>query len=284
MKKSGFVAVIGRPNVGKSTFVNHICGAKVAIVTHIPQTTRNTIKGIFTEGETQMIFLDTPGIHQSAKLYNQILNKQATQALGEADVVLYMLDVSRPIGREERVILDLLGEKKKRVVVAVNKVDVKSKTSVANSLHYNEVLAEYGFNDIFYISALKGLHTEEVIEELQKHIPEGEFFYPEDMLTDRKMDFMVAENIRERVMLETREELPHSINVEVMSLDEDEKIVRIIAQISVERESQKGIVIGKGGAKLKEIGTIVRKDLEKDFHKKVYLELQVKVDKKWRNR
>lgn len=282
MKKSGFVAVIGRPNVGKSTFVNHICGAKVAIVTHIPQTTRNTIKGIYTEEDTQIVFLDTPGIHQSAKLYNQVLNKQAKDALAEADSVLYLLDVSRQIGKEEGIILEMLETLKKPVIVALNKVDVHTKQAVENSLAYNQMLQDHGFSDIFYISALKGKNTEEVVDEIKKHLHEGEFYYPEDMVTDHKLDFMVAETVRERVMLETREELPHSVHVEVRNMDEEPKLMSIVADILVERESQKGIIIGKGGGKLKEIGTLVRKQLEEEFKKKVYLELHVKVSKEWK--
>jgi len=283
-KKSGFIAIIGRPNTGKSTLVNKLCGRKIAIVSHVPQTTRNTIKGIYTKDNAQLVFLDTPGIHESAKAYNKVLNQQASHAIGEADAVLYMVDLSRSIGQEEHAIVEMLKSTKKPVVIAYNKVDIKDNKVAKNSFEYKKLFEDVEKKGEHFISALKGMHTEELVEDLVDLLPEGEFFYPEGMYSDQTLDFMVSEMIRERIMLNVKEEVPHSVRVEVTGMDEEtnEKILAIYADIYVERDSQKGIMIGKGGQKLKKIGMEARKNLEKEFNKKIYLELSVKVDPSWR--
>lgn len=284
MKKSGFVAVIGRPNSGKSTFVNSVCGKKIAIVSHIPQTTRNTIKGIYTKGNAQIVFMDTPGIHESIKLYNAMLFKQATDALQEADAVLYMIDLARPFGKEEEAIFELIKKIKKPTIIAFNKIDVSDDRVVKNSLMYKEYIKDLGIKE-HYISALKSRNLDEVLHDLIEVLPEGEFFYPVDMHTDQTIDFMASEAIREKIMLLVHEELPHAVKVNVRAIEEDDekRLTSVYADILVERDSQKAIMIGKGATKLKKIGIEARKELEQMFGRKVYLSLTVKVDKNWRN-
>lgn len=284
MKKSGFVAVIGRPNSGKSTFVNSVCGKKIAIVTHVPQTTRNTIKGIYTKDRAQIVFLDTPGIHESIKLYNTMLSKQAKDALSEADAVLYMIDLARPFGTEEEAIFELIKKVDKPTVIAFNKIDMADDRVVKNSMMYKEYIKGMDVKE-HYISALKSKNLDEVLTDLTAYLPDGEFFYPVDMHTDQAIDFMASEAIREKLMLLVHEELPHAVRVNVRSIEEDDerRITSVYADILVERESQKAIVIGKGATKLKKIGIEARKELEVMFGRKVYLSLTVKVDKNWRN-
>ncbi|MFN7160995.1 MAG: GTPase Era [Candidatus Gracilibacteria bacterium] len=286
MKKAGFVAIIGRPNSGKSTLMNTVCGRKIAIVSHIPQTTRNTIKGIYTKDDRQLIFLDTPGVHDSIRTYNKMLTSQAVQAVEEADAILYIMDISRPFGAEEEGVIDMLKKTEKPVVVAFNKADIISNHTVENSLRYKEAVAELPHHSEHYISGLKGNHIEELLTDLMELMPEQEFYYPEGIHTDAALDFQVGEIIREKAMLRTYEEIPHAISVDVADIDEDneKRLISIMAEIHVERDSQKGVIIGKGGQQLKKIGMDARKELEEMFKRKVYLQLQVKVDKNWRNR
>ncbi len=284
MQKSGFIALIGRPNTGKSTLMNRICGKKIAIVSHIPQTTRNTIKGIYTKDDCQAVFLDTPGLHESARAYNKILNKQAEGAIEEADMVLYLLDISRPFGKEEEVILEMLKKQKKPIHVAYNKVDIKDNHVVQNSMIYKEKLKELPQVKEHYISALKDHNVDEMVEDLCAELPEHPFLYPEDMTTDQALEFLVSETIREKAMLSVHKEIPHSIQVEVQDIDDETnpKVVHVYADLLVERESQKGILIGKGGSMLVKIGKKAREELEGMFGRKVYLELSVKVQKGWK--
>lgn len=285
MKKSGFVAVVGRPNSGKSTFINSVCGKKIAIVSHVPQTTRNTIKGIYTKDNAQIVFLDTPGIHESVKFYNAMLSKQAKDALGEADAVLYMIDLARPFGKEEEAIFELIKNINKPTIIAFNKIDMSDERVVKNSLMYKEYTKDFKGIKEHYISALKLKNLDDVLEDIIEILPEGEFFYPVDMHTDQAIDFMASEVIREKIMLLVHEELPHAVKVNVRSIDEDDerRLTSIFADILVERDSQKAIIIGKGAAKLKRIGMDARKELEEMFGRKVFLSLTVKVDKNWRN-
>lgn len=292
MKKAGFVSIIGRPNSGKSTLMNTICGKKIAIVSHIPQTTRNTIKGIYTNNEKQIIFLDTPGIHDSIRTFNKMLAAQAISAMSEADAILYIMDISRPFGEEEEGIIDMLQKAGKPVVVAFNKADIMSEYTVENSLRYKEAVESLPHASEHYISGLKGKHVEELLEDLANIMPEHEYYYPEGVHTDATMEFQVAEIIREKAMLSTYDEVPHAITVDVMNIedntdtmdDKKKKFITIQAELNVERESQKGLVIGKGGLMLKKIGTEARKELEELFKKKVFLQLQVRVDKNWKNK
>lgn len=283
MRKAGFVSIIGRPNAGKSTLMNTVCGKKIAIVSHIPQTTRNVIKGIYTKGETQMVFLDTPGIHESVKQFNRLMSSQARIAMGEADVVLYVIDLTRPFGKEEETILEALKELGKPVIVACNKVDVKNEYVVQNSIRINEELEGHKEWSVHYISALKQKNIDDLLDAVAEKLPESEFYFPDDVYTDSALDFMVSEAIREKVMLNTFEEIPHAIKVQTVDIDDsDPKIIAIMADVFVERDSQKGMVIGKGGAKLKTIGTEARHDLEDMFGKKVFLKLNVRIAKNWR--
>lgn len=286
MKKAGFVTIIGRPNSGKSTLMNTVCGKKIAIVSHIPQTTRNTIKGIYTKEERQIIFLDTPGIHESLKTFNKMLTAQAQGAMEEADAILYIMDVSRPFGKEEEGIIDLLKKAKKPVVIAYNKSDVLTNHTVENTLIYKDAIADLPHAAEHYISGLKGKHVEELLTDLAELMPEQEFYYPEGIHTDSTIEFQVAEIIREKAMLSTYDEVPHAISVEVVDIEDDteKRLTRIQAEIHMERESQKGLIIGKGGSMLKKIGTEARKELEELFKRKVFLQIQVRVDKNWKQR
>ena len=283
MKRAGYIALIGRPNSGKSTLMNAICGHKIAIVSHVPQTTRQMIKGIYTKDDDQIIFLDTPGIHESIKTYNQLLKKQAVDALYEADAVLYVIDLARSYGREEEGIMDLLRKAEKRVFIAFNKTDLTTPEVIQNSLAYQEIIKNLPHSEVFYVSALKNKHIEELIAGLKTILPEQEHFYPEGTFTDQTMYFQCAELIREQVMTRTFDEIPHAARVEVSAIEDDENLVKIHAEVLIERDSQKGILIGEKAEKIKKIGTEARKELEKLFHKKVFLNLQVHVDKNWRN-
>lgn len=286
MKKAGFVTIIGRPNSGKSTLMNTVCGKKIAIVSHIPQTTRNTIKGIYTKEERQIIFLDTPGIHESLRAFNQMLTAQAQGAMGEADAILYIMDVSRPFGKEEEGIIDLLKKAKKPVIIAYNKSDVLTDHTVENTLIYKDAVKDLPHSAEHYISGLKGKHVEELLTDLAELMPEQEFYYPEGIHTDSTIEFQVAEIIREKAMLATYDEVPHAVSVEVVDIEDDteKRLTRIQAEIHMERESQKGLIIGKGGTMLKKIGTEARKELEELFKRKVFLQIQVRVDKNWKQR
>ena len=282
-KKSGFVAIIGRPNVGKSTLMNTILGKKIAIVSHVPQTTRNTIRGIYTKEDAQIVFLDTPGIHESAKMFNKILSSQALTSIGEADMILYMVDVTRPFGQEEEIIVDMLLKAKKPVILAYNKVDVKGSKVAENSIFLREKFKDFPAVTEHFISALKNSYVDELLETILDKLTEGEFYYPEGMYTDMAIDFQVSELIRESILHLSYEEVPHATKVEVKHIDDDSlKLISIYADILVEREGQKGIMVGKGASKLKEIGIQSRQKLEDLFNKKVFLKLQVKVDENWR--
>ncbi|PIV90201.1 GTPase Era [Candidatus Gracilibacteria bacterium CG17_big_fil_post_rev_8_21_14_2_50_48_13] len=283
MRKSGFISIIGRPNAGKSTLMNTICGKKIAIVSHIPQTTRNVIKGIYTKKDTQMVFLDTPGIHESVKQFNQIMSKQAHIAMDESDLVLYVIDLTRRFGKEEEIILAALQELGKPVIVACNKVDVQDEHVVENSMRINAEMEKNPTWSLIYISALKQKNIDELLAAITEKLPEGEFYFPDDMYTDSALDFMVAETVREKVMLQTYEEIPHAVRVETVEIDDsDPKFVSVFVDIFVERDSQKGMVIGNGGIKLKHIGMDARRELEDLFKKKVFLKLNVRIDKNWR--
>lgn len=286
MKKAGFVTIIGRPNSGKSTLMNTVCGKKIAIVSHIPQTTRNTIKGIYTKEDRQIIFLDTPGIHESLRTFNKMLTAQAQGAMAEADAILYIMDVSRPFGKEEEGIIDLLKKANKPVIIAYNKSDVLTDHTVENTLIYKDAVKDLPHTAEHYISGLKGKHVEELLTDLAELMPTQEFYYPEGIHTDSTIEFQVAEIIREKAMLATYDEVPHAISVEVVDIEDDteKRLTHVQAEIHMERESQKGLIIGKGGSMLKKIGTEARKELEELFKRKVFLQIQVRVDKNWKQR
>jgi GTPase len=279
--KSGFVSIIGRPNSGKSTLLNRLVGEKVSIVTDKPQTTRHVVKGIVTSPEGQIVFIDTPGIHKPIHRMNERMMKSVREAIGDADLVVLIVDCSVPFGRGDEFTLDLLKSVKTKKFLLLNKIDLIAKKKLLPAIdRYAKAAA---FDEVIPISALKGENVDTFLSQIFKYLPEGPMFYPEDQISDQKERSIASEMIREKVILLTEEELPYSTAVVIDRFEEEEKLYRIFASVFVERDSQKGIVIGKGGEKLKEIGTQARKDLESFFGRKIYLELHVTVKKHWRD-
>ena len=280
--RSGFVSVVGRPNVGKSTLVNKLVGEKVAITSSRPQTTRNTIRGVLTEGDTQIVFVDTPGLHKPRNALGERLNKLVYGSLAETDVALFVLDARAPIGPGDRLVAERLSDAKVPVVVAVNKVDIASPEQIGEQL---TEASPWDFDAYVPVSARTGDGMDRLLEELRPRIPDGHFFFPEDASSDQPDAFLAAEFIREKYLSRLREELPHSLAVVVDDMEtRDNGVVAIEASVYVERESQKGMVIGKGGSLLKEVGQQARQELEKVFGSRIYLDLRVKVEKDWQRK
>lgn len=280
---SGFVAILGRPNVGKSTFLNRVVGQKIAIMSDKAQTTRNKIQGIYTEDNAQIVFIDTPGIHKPHSRLGDFMVESALSTLNEVDAVLFMVNATQKRGRGDDFIIERLKNVKKPIYLVINKIDqihpdklLQIMDDYRNTLDYAEV---------FPISALEGNNCPELIESLVNTLPEGPQYYPADQITDHPERFIAGELIREKVLELTREEVPHSVAVVVDRIHrEDDEKVLVQATIVVERNSQKGIIIGKGGEMLKQIGVKARKDIELMLGDKVYLELWVKVQPNWKDR
>lgn len=282
--KSGFISIIGRPNVGKSTFLNHVVGQKIAIMSDKPQTTRNKVQGVVTTEDSQLIYIDTPGIHKPKHKLGDFMVKVARNTLREVDVIMFMVNADEKIGPGDRFIIDMLKDTETPVFLIINKIDLIHPDDLLQTIVTYK--AEYDFAEIVPISALKGNNTDRLLETLKKYLPVGPKYYPDDQVTDHPERFIISEFIREKVLHATREEIPHSIAVIIEKIEREEKrdIVNIMATIVVDRDSQKGIVIGKRGALLKEIGTKARHDIEMLLGTKVFLELWVKVEKDWRNK
>ncbi|SDM88900.1 GTP-binding protein Era [Paenibacillus sp. yr247] len=280
--KSGFVAIIGRPNVGKSTLMNQIIGQKIAIMSDKPQTTRNKIHGVYTSNNGQIVFLDTPGIHKPTSKLGDYMSKVAHGTLGEVDAVLFLVDVADGIGGGDRYIIEQLKHIETPVILVLNKIDlVQPEALLAIITNYKDL---YNFSEIVPVSALKGNNVTTLLEQIVRYLPEGPQYYPADQITDHPEQFVCAELVREKILHLTREEIPHSIAVQIEDMRvEPNGIVHISAVIFVERDSQKGIVIGKQGSLLKEIGRQARRDIETLLGSKTFLELWVKVKKDWRN-
>lgn len=282
--KSGFISIIGRPNVGKSTFLNRVIGQKIAIMSDKPQTTRNKVQGVLTTNDAQYIFIDTPGIHKPKHKLGDFMMKVAQTTLKEVDVILFMVNAQEGYGRGEEFILEKFQSVNTPIFLVINKID---------QVHPDELLTliesykeKYDFSEIIPISALEGNNVETLLAQIKKYIPEGPQYYPADQVTDHPERFIVSELIREKALHLTREEIPHSLAVLIdkMERKENKDIVHVMATIIVERDSQKGIVIGKQGKMLKEIGQRARLDIENLLGSKVFLELWVKVQKDWRNK
>jgi GTP-binding protein Era len=281
MSKSGFVSIIGRPNSGKSTLLNRLVGEKVSIVTDKPQTTRHVVRGIVTRPEGQITFLDTPGIHKPIHRMNERMMKAVRDSIADVDLVLLIVDASASFGRGEEFTLELLKPVSTKKFLLLNKIDrIQKKVLLPIMDRYSKAV---DFQEIIPISALRGENVESLISEIFKHLPEGPMFYPADQISDQQERTIAGEMIREKLILLTEEEMPYSTAVAVEQFEEGEKLHRILATVYVERESQKAIVIGRGGQKLKEIGTEARKELESFFGRKIFLELHVKVKKGWRD-
>lgn len=281
--KSGFVAIVGRPNVGKSTFMNYVLGQKIAIMSDKAQTTRNKIQGVYTKDNAQIVFLDTPGIHKPKHELGEFMVKSAYSALKEVDAVLFMVNVSEKRGPGDDFIIEKLKGIKTPIFLVLNKIDLVTPEVLLERVEsYKDAL---DFAGVFPISVLQGNNVNELMEALIDALPEGPQYYPADQITDHPEYFVVSELIREKILQLTQEEIPHSVAVTVDKMQKDEfDKVHVYANIIVERKSQKGIIIGKGGRLLKEIGTRARRDIQQLLGNKVYLELWVKVEKDWRKR
>lgn len=284
--KSGFVAVIGRPNVGKSTFINNVLGQKISIISPKPQTTRNQIRGIYTTENSQIIFIDTPGIHKPKHELGGIMNRQALNTLSEVDVILLIVDGIQDFGPGDEFVINELKKVKTEVFLVINKIDlIKDKARLmANLLKFQ---ASYDFQEVLYISALTGENIDILLSKIYNLLETGPMYYPSDQASDQPETFIISEIIREKVLLLTREEIPHSVAVVVEEIKDDPKypnLININAIIYVERPSQKKIIIGNKGKMIKDIGTLARKEIVMILGKKVYLELWVKVEEDWRNK
>ncbi|GGF83083.1 GTPase Era [Paenibacillus aceti] len=280
--KSGFVAIIGRPNVGKSTLMNHVIGQKIAIMSDKPQTTRNKIHGVYTTDEMQVVFLDTPGIHKRQSKLGDFMNTTALNTLGEVEAVLFLIDAAEGLGGGDRFIIEKLKSVSTPVILVLNKIDrVQPEELLPLIEEYSKL---YNFAEIVPISAMQGNNVNTLLEQVGKYLPEGPQYYPEDQITDHPEQFVIAELVREKILHLTREEVPHSIAVMIEDMYvQDNGVVYVGAVIFVERDSQKGIIIGKQGAMLKEVGRLARMDIERLLGSKIFLELWVKVKKDWRN-
>lgn len=280
--KSGFVSIIGRPNVGKSTLINTIIGSKIAIVSEKPQTTRTRIQGIMTTPEGQIIFIDTPGMHKPKHLLGEYMLKISTQSLKEVDVIYYMTDASRPFGAGEQYIIEQLKNIEVPVLLLVNKIDLVGEEEIKEFVQpfYNEM----NFTEFVPISAANGTNLTTLLDKTMLYLPEGPLYYPEDDMTDQPVSFIVAELIREKALILTRDEVPHSLAVEVEEFkNQASGKIYVRAVIHTERDSQKAIIIGQKGQMLKKIGERSRIDIEKMLGSSVYLDLWVKVKKNWRD-
>lgn len=282
--RSGFVTMIGRPNVGKSTLLNQIIGEKISIISNKIQTTRNPIQGIYTKEDTQIIFIDTPGVHKPRTKLGDYMVESSIQTLQDVDVVLFIVNADEGYGKGDQFILDkLIQLQHQHVFLLINKVDL---------IHPDEVFAlietyteKVNFDEVIPISALNGNNVPTLVNLLREYLPAGPQFYGDDEITNRSLRFMLSELIREKVLFYTEEEIPHSINVMIESMERrDNKKTHIQSLIVTERSSQKGILIGKQGQMLKRIGREARKDIEELLGEKVYLDIWVKVQKDWRNR
>lgn len=281
--RSGYVAIIGRPNVGKSTLLNSLLGEKISIVTPRPQTTRKRIIGIRTTADSQIVFIDTPGIHKPHHTLGEYMVREAKEALKEVDLVFLMVEPRQP-GIADRFIIDLLRKtaKSRSVMLLINKVDMVKKAELLPVIDEYQKL--FPFEEIFPLSALNPDDVNLLLGEIAEKLPVGPKYYPDDVLTDQYERFVVAEIIREKAMTATEEEVPHSVAVEIVQWTEREGgMLFLDANIYVEREGQKGIIIGKGGTKLKEIGSAARADIEKFLGRKIFMKLWVKVKEDWRD-
>lgn len=282
--KSGFVSIIGRPNVGKSTLLNKILGQKIVITTDKAQTTRKRIKGIYTSKEGQIVFVDTPGIHKPLNKLGEFLLDESKLSIPDADIILFLVDGSEPAGKGDKWIAQNLLKTGIPVIIVMNKVDkLKNINKVEENLLTYKLLFEKNY-PIVRISAKTGRNIDTLLKNIFRILPDGDLLYPEDVITEETMRDVTEEIIREKILLNTSDEIPHSVAVKIESYIENDDIDRIYASIYCETKSQKGILIGKNGSLLKKIGTEARTELEKIVEKKVFLGLEVKIDKDWRKK
>jgi GTP-binding protein Era len=281
MKKTGFIAIVGRPNVGKSTLMNQILGEKVAIVSSKPQTTRNRILGIYTRAEEQFVFLDTPGIHKPKNFLGEYMVGAANSSMRDADAVVLVVDAGREPSKVEDDVIEYLKKAKIPSVLALNKVDLYQRDKIAETI--TAYAAKYSFDAFVPICAKNGGKVDELLDECAKFLVESDWMFPDDMITDQPERQIAAEVIREKILKTTDREVPHGTAVVIEDFTDEGTMIRIRAEIFCEKESHKGILVGKGGSNLKLIGSYARQDLEKFFGAKVYLNLWVKVKENWRD-
>lgn len=281
--KSGFVSFIGRPNVGKSTLLNSILNKKVVITSNKPQTTRNLIQGIYNEDDTQIIFVDTPGIHKAHNKLGRALNKQAYFTINDVDIIIMVVDITEKVGSGDKFVIDILKNvENKPVFLVINKIDKLPREEILSKIE--EYMSLYNFTEVIPVSARKKENVDRLIEVIKKYLPDNIKYFDSDTVTNSSPEFIISELIREKVLELTDEEVPHSVTCIVDELYEEEKIINIGASIIVDRENLKKIIIGKNGNMIKEIGIRARKDIEEYFGKQVYLDLFVKVIPKWRDK
>ena len=281
--KSGFVSFIGRPNVGKSTLLNSILNKKVVITSNKPQTTRNLIQGIYNEDDTQIIFVDTPGIHKAHNKLGRALNKQAYFTINDVDIIIMVVDITEKVGSGDKFVIDILKNiENKPVFLVINKIDKLPREEILSKIE--EYMSLYNFTEVIPVSARKKDNIDRLIEVIKKYLPDNIKYFVSDTVTNSSPEFIISELIREKVLELTDEEVPHSVTCVVDELYEEEKIINIGASIIVDRENLKKIIIGKNGNMIKEIGIRARKDIEEYFGKQVYLDLFVKVIPKWRDK
>ncbi len=280
--KSGFVSLVGRPNVGKSTLINSLVGHKIAITSNKAQTTRNMIQGIYNDEDTQIVFVDTPGIHKPKHKLGQRLNEEAYYSIDDVDIILFLMDVTMPFGKGDNFVLEKIKEANKPTFLILNKVDkINNEALIKLIMEYKDL---YDFKEIIPLSALKEKNIGELIKALKGYLPDNVKYFPDEDLTNTTLEFRIAELIREKVLRLTKEEVPHAVTCVVEKyVDKKDKVI-INATIIVERDSLKSIIIGKQGAMLKEIGSKARSDIEDMIGKKIFLELYVKTIKNWRNK
>lgn len=284
--RSGFVSIIGRPNAGKSTFINKVLGQKISIISSKPQTTRNIIQGVYTSDESQIIFIDTPGIHKPKHELGNVMNKESFSTLRDCDLIMYLIDGSLDFGTGDNFVKSELFKVKTPKILVVNKIDlIKDKNKLMENVL--KFTSDVEFDEVFYISSLNGDNIDLLLKSITNKLPLGPMYYPKDQISDHPEQFIISEIIREKILLKTNEEVPHSVAVEVNEmkpLEENPNLLNIRATIYVERASQKKIIIGSNGAMIKSIGTLARKDIVMLLGQKIYLELWVKVEEDWRNK
>ncbi len=279
--KSGFVTIIGRPNVGKSTLLNYIIGEKLSIISNKPQTTRNTIQAIHTREDYQIVFLDTPGMHRPRHKLGEYMVNVAQKTLNEVDIILFLINPEDEIGPGDRHIMEQLKNTKTPVIMVLNKIDAVKRDKVAKTIeNYSK---EFKFKEVVPISAINGENVDTLLKLIVNNLPEGPQYFPGDMITDQPEKFVISEIIREKILRNMTDEVPHGTAVEVIQMKEEGRLININATIYCEKDSHKAMIIGKGGQKIKKIGESARIDIEKLLDSRVYLELWVKVKKDWRD-
>ncbi|MCI8446264.1 MAG: GTPase Era [Bacilli bacterium] len=280
--KSGFVSLIGRPNVGKSTLLNEIVGSKVAITSPKPQTTRNIIQGIYNDAESQIVFVDTPGIHKPNNKLGQVLNRQAYYSIDDVDIILLLVDASENLGPGDKYIIERLKEINKPVILILNKIDKITHEKILEKIvEYKDL---YDFKEIIPVSALKNNNIEDLIKTIKQYLTDEFAYFEQNTITNQSISFLISEMVREKIFLLTEEEVPHSVTCVTERIEKGNSSYHIHVAIIVDRDSLKRIIIGKNGSMIKEIGMKARVDIEKILGKKVYLELFVKTIKKWRDK